>query len=179
MVPTLPKVSEAYRLFAQEERHKEVSQASNQVETLAFAAEKRRFTGDHWNSSNKTYKTGFQTGYQSGSQKSGGTNRFSRPGSNYYCTHCQTQGHSVERCFKIHGYPPGYKTARDNKVAAVSFGDNSNNSVPELPQTEASPTITVEQYQQLMDMLSKQQQQNANTNPNLAMMAAREADSSW
>ncbi|XP_056692751.1 uncharacterized protein [Spinacia oleracea] len=169
MVPTLPKVSEAYRLFAQEERHKEVSQASNQVETLAFAAEKRRFNGDHWNNNNKSYKTQ-QTGFQSGFQKTGTNTRYGKPGSNYYCTHCQIQGHSVERCFKIHGYPPGFKT-RDNKTAAVSFGGDSNEGETTVPQSETNPVITMDQYQQLMDMLAKQQQ-SAGTGTNSAMMAA-------
>lgn len=55
MVPTLPKVSEAYRLFAQEERRQEVSNIVYPTESIAFAAGKRRFGGDHWN--NMSYKT--------------------------------------------------------------------------------------------------------------------------
>lgn len=25
------------------------------------------------------------------------------------CTHCGLQGHTIEKCYKKHGYPPGYK----------------------------------------------------------------------
>lgn len=167
MVPTLPKVSEAYMLFAQEERHTEISQASNQVETLAFAAEKRHFGGDNWsNNNNKTFKT-----EQTGFQKTGTTNRYGRSGSSYFCTHCQEQGHSVDRCFKIHGYPPAFKGSRDTKVAALSSSTNSYGEVPRMQQSNANPTITAEQYQQLMAMLAKQQQQTSGSQPNLAMMA--------
>ena len=24
-----------------------------------------------------------------------------------FCTHCNFQGHAVDRCYKLHGYPPG------------------------------------------------------------------------
>lgn len=46
MMSTVPKVSEAYRLFAQEERHKEISQLSSNTESLDFVAENKRFN-DH------------------------------------------------------------------------------------------------------------------------------------
>ena len=26
-----------------------------------------------------------------------------------FCTHCNMSGHTVEKCYKLHGYPPGYK----------------------------------------------------------------------
>ncbi|XP_056692183.1 uncharacterized protein [Spinacia oleracea] len=102
MVPTLPKVSEVYRLFAEEERHQEVSKSIHPPESMAFVAEKRRLGGDHWN--NRTYKT-----QVTGSQQTGFQNNRGKTGSSHFCTHCKIPGHSIERCFKIHGYPPGFK----------------------------------------------------------------------
>ena len=26
------------------------------------------------------------------------------------CTHCGLMGHTMDKCYKLHGYPPGYKT---------------------------------------------------------------------
>lgn len=26
------------------------------------------------------------------------------------CTHCWKMGHTVQKCYKLHGFPPGYKT---------------------------------------------------------------------
>ncbi|XP_050258988.1 uncharacterized protein LOC126703981 [Quercus robur] len=38
------------------------------------------------------------------------------------CSHCGLLGHTVEKCYKIHGYPPGYKTkARANQVSSLDF----------------------------------------------------------
>ncbi|XP_074352798.1 uncharacterized protein LOC141691950 [Apium graveolens] len=43
MMHPLPNVSATYRLFAQEERHKEISHLGNQTEAMAFMANARRF----------------------------------------------------------------------------------------------------------------------------------------
>lgn len=72
---------------------------------------------------------------------------------NHFCTHCIMSGHSVDRCFKLHGYPANFKVSRDRRVVAVSLntfsGDKSEKS-------DVNTSITVEQYQQLMDLLNKQ-----------------------
>ena len=26
-----------------------------------------------------------------------------------FCDHCKRDGHTIEKCFKLHGYPPGWK----------------------------------------------------------------------
>ena len=45
------------------------------------------------------------------------------------CTHCGLHRHSVDKCFKLHGYPPGYKPKSKptaiNQVSS-SFGDSRN-----------------------------------------------------
>ena len=41
------------------------------------------------------------------------------------CSHCGITGHKVENCYKIHGYPPGYKPrgrAAANQVTASGMG---------------------------------------------------------
>lgn len=43
MMQPLPHVSQAYRLFAHDERHKEISQEQNSSDSLAFLADKRWF----------------------------------------------------------------------------------------------------------------------------------------
>jgi len=30
------------------------------------------------------------------------------------CTHCMYNGHTVDKCYKLHGYPPGYKPKQRN-----------------------------------------------------------------
>ncbi|KAA8546796.1 hypothetical protein F0562_003225 [Nyssa sinensis] len=37
-----------------------------------------------------------------------------------YCTHCKILGHTVDRCYKIYGYPPGYKFRSNNNSNAAA-----------------------------------------------------------
>ncbi|XP_021737707.1 uncharacterized protein LOC110704224 [Chenopodium quinoa] len=125
MMQTLPKVTEAFRLFAQEERHKEISQAAEHNESLAFAAEKRKFNSDFGrNKSYRPHNQGQQRVFHTNSylgnagengSNSGNTYRKSgfKPGANYFCTHCQIPGHSVDRCFELKGSPPGSKVSKE------------------------------------------------------------------
>lgn len=38
----------------------------------------------------------------------------SRKGDRPLCTHCGLQGHTVDRCYKLHGYPLGYRMQRSS-----------------------------------------------------------------
>ena len=33
------------------------------------------------------------------------------------CTHCGKLGHTMEKCYKLHGFPPGYKFKNRNMMA--------------------------------------------------------------
>ena len=122
----LPTVAQAFRLFSQEERHQEVSQLVSNTESLAFLADNKKHT---------------DTGLISGS-KFGAANSPGKRNTKYYCTHCKIHGHSIERCFKINGYPPSFKGFKDKKLAAMAS------------TSDESPPITNAQYSQLMSLLN-------------------------
>ncbi|KAJ1380432.1 Zinc finger, CCHC-type superfamily [Sesbania bispinosa] len=82
------------------------------------------------------------------------------------CTHCGLLGHTVDKCYKIHGYPPGHPKSK-NKVA------NPNNVIHQVsgqlhasPITDQSPSsnigscsnlpFTTDQCQLLLSLLSSQ-----------------------
>jgi hypothetical protein len=77
------------------------------VEPAAFVADKRKFH-------DKSYKNS--------SHSSNGGKRNS-----YFCEHCKIYGHSIERCFKIHGYPNYTKSLPNKKFVAnsVNFEENA------------------------------------------------------
>ncbi|KAF5447720.1 hypothetical protein F2P56_033249, partial [Juglans regia] len=72
------------------------------------------------------------------------------------CTHCGLTGHTVDRCYKLHGYPPGYrqnpitKTSSVHQVSLSSTGFDeasmASDSTPHFP-------FTKEQCQQLLSFL--------------------------
>lgn len=152
MMTPLLNVTQAYRIVAQEENHKEISQQVSQNDALAFVADKRRFndTGSQNSQSSKFQPfTNFQKSQNSTFNK--------KPTNSYYCTHCKMNGHSIERCFRIHGFPPGFKYNKERRVAALSHTP-ANDSKLEVGADSSShvPSISPEQYNQLIELLSKQ-----------------------
>ena len=63
----------------------------------------------------------------------------------YFCDHCKIPGHSTQRCFKLHGYPPKHRLYKGGKVVAVAQTENEQSSQP--------PALTAEQYNQLIQIL--------------------------
>ena len=58
------------------------------------------------------------------------------------CTHCNMLGHTMDKCYKLHGYPPGYKQKGKFNANQVSFPqgaavDNSSNAFDHCPITKA------------------------------------------
>lgn len=43
------------------------------------------------------------------------------------CTHCNIKGHVVERCYKLHGYPPGYKFRSSTPDVSASSAQPCSN----------------------------------------------------
>lgn len=162
MMTPLINVTQAYRIVAQEENHKQISQQVS-IEVLAFAADKRRFTdtrsqqsqNSRFQSPNMSRNGGFQQQQNTGFQK-----RIAKLGNSYYCTHCKMNGHSIERCFRIHGFPPGFKINKDRRVAAFSQAVNTE-SLPvakaedQSSKSVTTPSISADQYNQLIEMLTK------------------------
>ncbi|KAA8528521.1 hypothetical protein F0562_035876 [Nyssa sinensis] len=92
---------------------------------------------------------------------------YQNPRSRSVCTHCGLPGHTVDKCYKLHGYPPGYRqsartrTPSVNQVSASSNGfdeaSNGPNSTPQFPFTQ-------EQCNQLLSFLQNSSQQPSAVN---------------
>ena len=92
LMDPLPPINKVFSLVTQEEHQRQVGSqsilATNSTNTMAFAASHER----------------------SASYVSKGPNHSHFPKKErLFCTHCQYHGHIVEKCYKLHGYPPGFK----------------------------------------------------------------------
>lgn len=145
MTEPLPKVAHAYRIFAQEERHQEVAQLSSHNESLAFVADKKPYKPYQ---NNPTYN---KPAYNKSQNLTGNK----RPGAHYYCTHCKVPGHSMERCFRIHGFPPGFKGFKDKRVAALTHSNDVHDSDNNTSEVKHD-SISIDQFNQLMSLLQQQ-----------------------
>ena len=102
----IPSVEKVFSLLIQDKKQRSVGQGSNNgpfVESTALAAK----------------------GTSIGSKNNKGKGK-ERP----ICSHCSLQGHTVEKCYKLHGYPPGYKAkGKASLVNQVSAHFDSQDSL--------------------------------------------------
>ncbi|GJY67290.1 hypothetical protein Tco_0469528 [Tanacetum coccineum] len=68
------------------------------------------------------------------------------------CKNCNMTGHTIERCFKLIGYPLNFKKKGVTSQNLVSSGSVNNSDAS--TSTSVSHTFTSEQYQRLMSLLS-------------------------
>lgn len=109
MIQPLPSIAQTYKLFAQEERHKEIYVVSAPSDSMTFYADKKKFNSPY--QANKSYNVGSNTGsnndWQTQKNDQGFTRKMTKP--TYFCNHCKISGHSMEKCFKLNGYPLGFQ----------------------------------------------------------------------
>ena len=154
----------------QEEKHfalaSHINTTTDEVISLA-AVNKKKFYNNNTNTASQSQNITYRPPHY-------GTNDINTRKSNLFCNYCKKQGHTKENCYRLHGFPTN--STRDNwnnkKVAAMVQADNSNNN-----QT-ASPTLTVDQYNQLLSLLGQHDTQSiptteANNDDNTCLLAGK------
>lgn len=135
MMKELPSLSEIYSILVQEQVHQGIGLLDdNEVQEtgMAHRVEKRRFVDNKYkNSNNKRQNT--------------------------YCDHCKMQGHVIEKCWKIHGYPPKHRNNMWRKEEEPSSkANNATSDTGSHNNNSSEKRLTQEQYAKLMNMLNKQ-----------------------
>ncbi|XP_042977276.1 uncharacterized protein LOC122308156 [Carya illinoinensis] len=129
----LPSMNRIFSLVLQEEKQREIKMNS----TLSFdsiAAVTTKNT-KNVNSFNK----------QSGSRKD-------RP----ICSHCGYTGHTSDKCYRIHGFPPGFKSKKFNVHSANQVSSSTVQESNEIPQL----SFTQEQCQQILALINHSPKSN-------------------
>ena len=125
MINPTPTLSQVYSLLIQEERQRQVRSFG------PFQGEGASF---HVNISNST---------QAAAQRRQEGRR-----SQLFCTHCKRSGHTMDKCYKIHGYPnSGKQTSKPrqyraaNNVWACSEGTQDPPAFPGLNQEQSKQLV--------------------------------------
>ncbi|XP_074375255.1 uncharacterized protein LOC141717027 [Apium graveolens] len=114
----LPTVSQAYSLILQEESQREIHS-------------RRHFSADSTSLNASTYK--HQQSHQSGvsfHKKFAGDSRKVT----LQCNYCKKPGHSIDKCYKLHGFPPDFKFTKSKRfdaqveVPEILVADQSSNT---------------------------------------------------
>lgn len=98
----IPSITEVFSLVIQEERQRSAGHTAqvDLVTLLVTPTEKKQSVQPY-------------------TRKKDTTRDFQRP----MCSHCGGKGHTIERCYKLHGYPPSYKT-RNQAECGTSTGSS-------------------------------------------------------
>ena len=127
---------------------------------------------NQYNLGNSNHNLGHTPSYQTGTIFSNGQGSYSGNTTNYksisilagqdrrqyFCDHCKIAGHTIQRCYKIHGFPPGHILYKGRRMAAAVHSDQVGyNPAQNVTTTSSSiaPPLTSKQHSQLMQLLSK------------------------
>ena len=118
LIEPFPSLSKVCSLILQEEKRRSIGNTVNMVQQLDVVAiyvnNNRSFQGNQ------------------GHNKGGEKGKNERP----ICTYCGFIGHKVDKCYKLHGYPPGYKPKGANKPMANqvlgNFGFDANSTIQSI-----------------------------------------------
>jgi hypothetical protein len=129
LMDPLPSINKIFSMVVQEERQREITSTFFAPINDTPAAMVTRY-----NSSKPSTFQGQKTQYP----------RKERP----MCTHCGLLGHTIEKCYKLHGYPPRYKFTKGKQISSA-------NQVSECSMSQPQPQlpITSDQCQQLLALL--------------------------
>ncbi|KAL4597753.1 hypothetical protein ACB092_11G011500 [Castanea dentata] len=132
LMDPLPSINKVYSLLIQEERHCIVGNNS----------------GPHMESSTLVTELSSSSGNKN--------NKNSKGKEKPTCNHCGMMGHTDEKCYKIHGYPPGFKPKVKNSsvVHQVNLQDEQVEKNSSFAST--SFPFTQEQCQLFLAMLGTQ-----------------------
>lgn len=136
----IPSVNRIFSLLIQEERQRDIGANSSTEPVLAFNIRA--------NQNNQTAPNQF-------------SNFKNVKKDSPYCTYCKRTGHTQDKCYRLHGFPPGYKTQNhrasynsENCVNVIT--ETQNVQVASSPVNEVVTGLTNDQCQQLIALLSGQ-----------------------
>jgi len=142
LMDPLPPINKIFSMIVQEERQREITSTFFAPLNHAPAAMASKYTPSRTQGS-----------------KPQGFTRKERP----LCTHCGLLGHTIEKCYKLHGYPPGYKFTK-GKPLPSSANLVHDSPLPQLP-------LSSEQCQQLLTLLRSKCSDDASSSVNIPASA--------
>ena len=130
LMKSLPSLNKVFSLITQEEKQRRVGSNAIAVESVAL----------------------FSRGSNTSSNKGNYASKYNGKNERPVCSHYGILGHVVDKCYKIHNNPPGYKNkGKRHSTNQVSLGSNLDNadSMEEL----TTVALTSSQCHQLMSIL--------------------------
>ncbi|XP_061343292.1 uncharacterized protein LOC133289389 [Gastrolobium bilobum] len=161
LIEPLPNVIKAFSLITQQERQfYSEDQLNARTTAQTFAA-----VTDHSNNRRGAYNGGgynrAPSGNYGGSSGNYGGRSIRGRGRGFggrntpgrLCTHCNRSNHTIETCYLLHGFPPGYKTYNSHMANNISTSDLENNAAFQDPDNRVSSIDMIQgQYEKILNL---------------------------
>jgi len=144
MIRPLPSLSQAYNVILQEEKQRGLSATSHIVnQSAAFHVQVQsrpmleNSLGNEHVALAGQQRNNYSYNHKPKNDQSISASVTRNDRRQYFCDYCKVPGHSIQRCFKVHGYPPRHRLYNKNRriAAAVQTDQSSTNSEPPPSQT--------------------------------------------
>ncbi|XP_048593450.1 uncharacterized protein LOC125576944 [Brassica napus] len=116
MMKPIPSMEEVFNMVTQDERQKSLK-PTTRVDNVVFQ-----------NSTNESDSHVYTGSSENAACAAVNNNYHSRP--RPICTHCGIAGHIVQKCFKLHGYPPGHRFYNNNNSQKNAQSGSTQSTKP-------------------------------------------------
>nr|XP_009804540.1 PREDICTED: uncharacterized protein LOC104249755 [Nicotiana sylvestris] len=144
MLTPLLSVNQAYSLLIQDEKQREIHVSQHPVENAFLAGNQQAHFQMYANGEGK-FKANLE-----------------RKKNNLVCNYCKKPGHSIDKCYRIIGFPSTFKFTKSKKYhggphnnATIMHEENTTHSASTMGENTAGKGITQEQYSQLYQLLQQ------------------------
>nr|XP_016481241.1 PREDICTED: uncharacterized protein LOC107802288 [Nicotiana tabacum] len=90
-----------------------------------------------------------------------------------FCKYCKKSGHTIDKCYKLIGFPQGFKFTKGKRFGIGANVESSTSENSNSPTTSGSngpvsgiPGLTMEQYSQLLTLPQQSSLVDSNPQPN-------------
>ncbi|KAL8141521.1 hypothetical protein V2J09_014553 [Rumex salicifolius] len=173
-----PVLDEVYQLGLEDEQQRELNTSTGVgMDSTALNSYQRQYNGQGRGQGTTNFRNGNREGYSNRGGVSRGGGNGLRP--TYFCDHCKRQGHTIDRCYRLHGFPDQKneqaRIPRANAATDDHYEENPSTGSPSNSHVSSSsdpPALTHEQYNQLIALLSQPNMSSSDDNPS-SMLAGK------
>ncbi|KAK6804699.1 hypothetical protein RDI58_002483 [Solanum bulbocastanum] len=161
MMNLLPTIAQGFSILIQEEKQREV-RPSNQsiIESISLNAGaqnagRNQFRTNYTQHTNVNDSRGYYNQHQNPSasrNQSYRTNKSQTNRSQLFCDYCRKQGHTKEKCYRLHGFPANFKFTKRRNAGTTAHIHGTRSEPDDNYQNQGQP-LTKDQYDQLMRLL--------------------------
>ncbi|KZV26776.1 hypothetical protein F511_28693 [Dorcoceras hygrometricum] len=144
MIEPLPVIAKVFALVIQEERHRSIYYGASKVGV------DHSVILSNVNSS-ATTATSLRTSQSTKGER----------GDRIICSHCHFRNHTIDKCYKLHGYPPGHPKFK-SQISQGSAQAHQASNITETHQYAQGDSLTQSQCRQLIEFLSSKLQTRQN-----------------